>query len=98
MIRALLLLIEREDSAGEIYNIGKTESITIRELAEFITTHLHSSSKIEEIPYDLAYANGFEDMLHRMPDCSKIRNFCGWEAKISLTQIIDDVAAFYKAE
>ena len=53
---------------------------------------LKSASKIDIIPYDQAYTNGFEDMLHRAPDCSKLRELTGWQAEIPLKQIIADVA------
>ncbi|MBO5682331.1 MAG: nucleoside-diphosphate sugar epimerase, partial [Lentisphaeria bacterium] len=69
-----------------------TEKDTIRQLAEFVIHELNSSSKIDMIPYDQAYANGFEDMLHRAPDCSKLYALTNWQAEIPLKQIIADVA------
>ena len=32
-------------------------------------------------------------MLHRAPNCTKIKEQFGWQAEISLEQIIDDVMA-----
>lgn len=93
VVRALLLLMKRDDVSGEIFNIGSQESITIRELAEFVIGRTGSSSAIEVVPYEKAYAAGFEDMLHRAPDCSKLHSLCGWKAEIPLKSIIDDVAA-----
>ena len=92
VVRALLLLMEEPGSFGGIYNIGSTEKVTIRQLAEFVIRELESTSEIDVIPYDQAYANGFEDMLHRAPDCSKLHALTGWKAEISLKQIIADVA------
>ncbi|MBE6408196.1 MAG: NAD-dependent epimerase/dehydratase family protein [Lentisphaerae bacterium] len=92
VVRALLLLMETPDSYGGIYNIGSTEKVTIRQLADFVIHELNSSSKIDMIPYDQAYANGFEDMLHRAPDCSKLYALTNWQAEIPLKQIIADVA------
>ena len=92
VVRALLLLMETPDSYGGIYNIGSTEKVTIRQLAEFVIHELNSSSEIDMIPYDQAYANGFEDMLHRAPDCSKLYALTNWQAEIPLKQIIADVA------
>ncbi len=92
VVRALLLLMEEPGSFGGIYNIGSTEKVTIRQLAEFVISELESASKIDIIPYDQAYTNGFEDMLHRAPDCSKLRELTGWQAEIPLKQIIADVA------
>ena len=92
VVRALMLLLDNPGSHGEIFNIGSTEKVTIRQLAEFVIRELNSSSKIDVIPYDQAYANGFEDMLHRAPDCSKLHALTGWKAEIPLKQIIADVA------
>ena len=87
-----MFLMDDPGSYGGIFNIGSTEKVTIRQLAEFVIRELNSSSKIDVIPYDQAYANGFEDMLHRAPDCSKLHTLTGWKAEIPLKQIIADVA------
>lgn len=91
-VRALRLLPDCEASFGQILNIGSTHSITIRQLAETVISQLHSTSKIEVVSYDEAYEAGFEDMLHRAPDCTKIGRICGWKAELSLDRIISDVA------
>lgn len=96
VVRALLLLVDEERSVGGIFNIGSSHIITIRELAEEIISELNSTSGIEMIPYEKAYSNGFEDMLHRAPDCTKIRELCSWQAEIPLKQIIHDVAEAMK--
>jgi len=92
-VRALRLLPDCEASFGQILNIGSTHSITIRQLAETVISQLHSASKIEVVSYDEAYEAGFEDMLHRAPDCTKIGRICGWKAELPLDRIISDVAA-----
>ena len=91
-VRALRLLADCEASFGQILNIGSTNRITIRELAETIVAQLHSSSEIVSVSYDEAYEVGFEDMLHRAPDCAKIGRICGWKAELPLERIISDVA------
>ena len=91
-IRALRLLADCEASFGQILNIGGTNRITIRELAETIVAQLHSTSEIVSVSYDEAYEVGFEDMLHRAPDCTKIERICGWKAELPLERIISDVA------
>ena len=91
-IRALRGLAGNEKAYGNIYNIGSTRSITIEELAHLVIRELGSSSGVEFIPYDKAYESGFEDMLHRAPDCTAIGELLGWKAEIPLEQIIRDVA------
>ena len=97
-VRALRLLADCEASFGQILNIGSTNRITIRELAETIVAQLHSTSEIVTVSYDEAYEVGFEDMLHRAPDCAKIGRICGWKAELPLERIISDVAAHFKSK
>lgn len=94
-INALQQLATAPDAVGRLFNIGSHNKITILQLAQHIIKQLDSSSKIVFIPYEQAYEKGFEDMLHRAPDTSQIKQYLGWEAKRSLEQIISDVAAFF---
>jgi UDP-glucose 4-epimerase len=93
----LLLLLDDDRSIGEIFNIGSERLITIRELAELVIAELDSSSEIEYIPYETAYAKGFEDMRRRRPSADKLRNLVNWTPEHSLEQIIADVADEMKA-
>ena len=93
-VRALLKLIPDANAAGNIYNIGSTRSINIMDLAKMVIERTNSTSKIVLVPYSEAYEQGFEDMLHRAPNCTKILESHQWKAEISLEQIIDDVAAY----
>lgn len=91
-IRALKALADNKESFGGIYNIGSQRKISILELAELIIRELDSNSKIKFIPYEEAYEAGFEDMMHRAPDVTKINNLIRWRAEHSLEKIIRDVA------
>ena len=53
-------------------NIGNTEEVTIRALAERVRDLAGSSSPIKFVPYDEAYESGFEDMPRRVPDLTKV--------------------------
>jgi len=74
--------------------VGGTGEITIKELADLVIKETKSQSSIEFIPYEKAYAPGFEDMQRRVPDISKINQDLGWAPKKVLSQIITDVAAY----
>ncbi len=93
VVRALRLLAGNSASWGKIYNIGSQRSITIGELAKLVIARTGSSSAIEFVPYEKAYAKGFEDMRRRMPDTEAITALTGWRPELSLEQVIDDVAA-----
>lgn len=93
VVEALVALTDREDAAGEVFNIGSTQEVTIRELAETVKRMTKSDSPIVTIPYDEAYAAGFEDMPRRVPDTSKIANFIGFRPRTDLEEILSDVIA-----
>ena len=92
-IEALLALVGTDKTINEVYNVGGTGEITIKELAETVIKETKSQSSIEYIPYEKAYAPGFEDMQRRVPDISKIKQNLNWAPKKNLSQIIADVAA-----
>jgi UDP-glucose 4-epimerase len=83
---------------GDVFNIGGEGEVTIKALANMVISETGSSSKIEMVPYEKAYAKGFEDTMRRIPDTSKIRALTGWKPKNSLQQIIRDVASQMKAD
>ena len=92
-IEALLALVGTDKTINEVYNVGGTGEITIKELADNVIKETKSQSSIEYIPYEKAYAPGFEDMHRRVPDISKIKKELNWAPKKDLSQIIYDVAA-----
>ena len=92
-IEALLALVGTDKTINEVYNVGGTGEITIKELADQVIKETESQSSIEYIPYKKAYAPGFEDMQRRVPDISKIKQELNWVPKKNLSQIITDVAA-----
>lgn len=94
VVRALLMLMDKPESIGQVYNIGSRHLVTIKELAAQVIAQAQSSSEIEIVPYHIAYAAGFEDMRRRMPSTDKINALTGWKPEKSLVQIIDDVIAF----
>jgi UDP-glucose 4-epimerase len=91
-IEALLQLVATDQTVNEVYNIGGTGEITIKALAETIINQTNSNSTIEYIPYEKAYAPGFEDMQRRVPDISKVKATLDWSPQRNLTQIVSDVA------
>jgi UDP-glucose 4-epimerase len=90
-VRALCGLMDAEGIAGEIFNVGSSERVTILELAERVKRAVGSESPIEFVPYDRVYDQGIEDTLHREPDTAKIREAIGWQTTLDLDQIVADV-------
>jgi nucleoside-diphosphate-sugar epimerase len=86
--RALVDLPKQERAMGQIYNIGSTEEVSILELARRVKQLTESRSDLRLIPYDQAYAKGFEDMRRRVPSIDKIYQLMGWHPTKSLDQVL----------
>ena len=93
-VRGLLLVVDSDKAVGEVFNVGNNQQISIMELAKKVIEITGSNSTIENIAYEKAYPEGFEDMQRRVPDISKIKQVLGWSPEINLDQIIKDIAAF----
>ena len=91
-VEALVRLMKTPAAAGQIFNIGSTEEITIRELAQRVIETLGSKSTIELLPYDKAYAPGFDDMRRRKPLVEKLERAIGFRPQTSLRAIIQRTA------
>ena len=94
-VKAILALAGNDKTIGEVFNIGGRGEISILELAKIIIDQTKSKSEITFTDYVDAYSAGFEDMVRRVPDISKITNFTGWEPKLGLAAIIEDVSKSY---
>jgi UDP-glucose 4-epimerase len=92
-VDALLRLVETPAAVNEVFNVGSTEEVSIRRLAELVIAAAGSTSEIQQIPYGEAYAEGFEDMMRRVPDVSKLERCTGFRPRTPLSQIIEDVVA-----
>jgi UDP-glucose 4-epimerase len=73
---------------GEIFNIGGTEEVSMLELAQLVVKTLGSKSRIELVPYDQAYAPGFDDMRRRKPLVEKLERFVKFKPQTPLREII----------
>jgi UDP-glucose 4-epimerase len=90
--------MECDKAVGEVFNIGNTEEITIGELAQLVKDRAKSHSRIQFIPYDEAYAPGFEDMMRRVPSVDKLHSLTGSRPATTLTVIIDRVIEHLRSE
>lgn len=97
IVRALLGLAEHPKAPGQVYNIGGTDELSIRDLAARVKRLTGSRSKIAFVPYAKAYAPGFEDLQRRVPDVSRIRKLLAWRPEHSLEQTLSAVIAYEKA-
>jgi UDP-glucose 4-epimerase len=50
------------------------------------------------VPYDEAYASGFEELGTRVPDTSALADLTGWQAELTINDAIDDVIAYERLQ
>lgn len=93
-VEAIIKLSISEKTIGEVFNIGGIEEISILNLANKIIDLTNSKSKVTFTSYEDAYSMGYEDMERRVPNLSKIMSFIDWTPKITLDELILDVASY----
>ena len=94
VVGAIIKLADHPEAIGQVFNIGATEEITIVELANRVKQLTNSKSEIQFIPYDEAYAPGFEDMQRRVPSIAKIANLIGYKPRYSLDDTLQRVIEY----
>jgi UDP-glucose 4-epimerase len=98
VIDAMLRLLGDEGSIGEVFNVGTQEQITILELARRIIEKAGSTSEVALIPYEQAYAKGFEDMQRGAPSTAKLHALTGWAPTRTLDDILVETIAEARLE
>lgn len=79
-------------AAGNVVNLGSTEEITIRELAEIILDVVDTDSEVtyQELPED--------DPEVRRPDISRAKSMLDWEPTISLHTGLERTIPYFEKE
>lgn len=98
VVEALVSLIQTEAAVGEVFNIGGTEEISMRLLAEKIIETTASKSTIKMIPYEEAFEKDFEDMQRRVPGIDKIREVVGFQPRTDLDTILTRVIEYMRRD
>jgi UDP-glucose 4-epimerase len=98
VVRALAELPRQPRAVGQVYNIGSTEEISILELARRVKQLTESRSELRLVPYEQAYAKGFEDMRRRVPSVEKIYQLMGWRPTKSLNEILRQTVEHERAQ
>jgi UDP-glucose 4-epimerase len=92
-VEALVRLANCPAAHGQVFNVGSTEEIAIRDLAARVIKTLGSPSAIELVPYSQAYEPGFDDMRRRKPVVDKLEATVGFRPGTTLQTIIELTAA-----
>ena len=91
VVDGIIALSEHPEAFGKVFNLGSTEEVSIRHLADLVVTITGSSSPVEFVSYDIAYEEGFEDMQRRVPAISRANELVGFAPSVGLDDIIRSV-------
>ncbi len=97
VVRAVVALAAEPRAIGEVFNVGSTEEITIRDLADRVLALTGSASPVRLVPYDEAYAPGFEDMQRRVPSIDKLHALIGYRPQFSLDETLRRVIQYERS-
>ena len=76
---------------GEVFNIGQTKEITIKELAELIILKTDSKSEIVYKSHEEVFGKTFEDPTRRTPGIDKIIKFTGMKPTKDIDFMIEAI-------
>ncbi len=91
VVRAVIELMEHPRSAGEVFNIGSDQEISILDLARKVVALTGSPSEIRFVPFEKAFGPDFEDMSRRVPDLIKLRSVIEWKKPKGIDEILRSV-------
>lgn len=108
-VQAIISLANCREAVGKVFNVGATEEISIQRLAELVLELVEERRskgqlpaisrsadhrKIVNVPYEKAYAVGFEDLARRVPNTDRINQYTGWKPNHNLKETLNDIIDF----
>lgn len=91
VVDCVVKLVETPAAAGQVFNIGSDQPVSVKTLAQEIIRRVNPALTIRHIPYHEAYGADFEDVQRRVPDLSRLQATIGQKPRLSLGEILDDV-------
>ena len=89
-------LLSNKKLYGEIFNIGQTEEISIKNLAQLIIDKTNSKSQIIFKSHEEVFGKAFEDPKRRSPGIDKIIEFTGMKPTKNIEFMIENIINFKK--
>lgn len=92
--RAMRQVIEHEDAVNEDFNISIAEPTSVLELAKMVWDKINP-----DLEFVYASDTPFEyDVQKRVPDVKKAKNILSFEASVSLSDSVDEVIEYLRAQ
>ena len=91
-----LIKLAEVKAYGEVFNIGQTEEISIKNLAELIIKKTNSNSQIIYKSHEEVFGKAFEDPKRRTPGIDKIIEFTGMKPTKNIEFMVENIINFKK--
>ena len=89
IVDCVIRLMDCREAAGQVFNIGSTDQITIEGLADKMIAITGSKSTKKFVSYTEAYGRPFDDMMRRVPCLERINSAVGFEPKTPLDRVLE---------
>tara|TARA_B100001121_G_scaffold199795_1_gene174720 strand:- start:1367 stop:2323 length:957 start_codon:yes stop_codon:yes gene_type:complete len=86
------------ETYGEVYNIGQTEEISIKDLANLVIETTNSNSKIKFVSHKDVFGDKFEDPTRRTPNIDKIVKTTGIKPSYDIQRMIKEIVEFKRQD
>jgi UDP-glucose 4-epimerase len=94
LAKGIIECMTNKNALNEDFNISTEESTTVLQLAELIWSKINTNK-----PFNYVADKPFEyDVQKRIPDVSKAKKLLGFEAKTSLSEMLDEVIPWIKKQ
>jgi len=90
VVGAVIKLMDSDATLGRIFNVGSDQPVSILDLACRVIALASSKSTVQFQSYTQAYDKDFEDIRHRVPDLTRLRQAIGYVPQFDLGGIIQD--------
>lgn len=90
MVRGLRLVMERDQLAGTVFNLGNPDERTVLELAELVQRLMGRSVPLVFRPPRP------DDPVRRCPDITRAQTILGWEPRVSLEEGMGETIRYFR--
>jgi UDP-glucose 4-epimerase len=94
LARGIRLAMESPRALNEAFNLSTAQSTTVLELARLIWTKVHGDRPFR-VAHDPPYQH---DVARREPDVTKAREVLGFEARTTLSEMLDEVIPWMREQ
>jgi UDP-glucose 4-epimerase len=88
----------RPGAVSQVINVGSSEEVTIRDLAERMVRISGSLSPIIHVPQEAVYGSGYEDIPRRVPSTRRMQELLGVRATTLLDEGLTRTIEWFKRE